>query len=154
MSYLKSDNKRMKEERGQLHGSTYNAFIRETEFNSLGTCALARDWQTGRPVHLMSQGELYFWNLLKFDPDVDEVREQVVLDLDSTLKLAEAYGIKYPYSKTHHMTTDFFVLYKDGSAVAYSVKDSKRRIKNKRTAEILFLEKKYWEFKNIPYQIK
>lgn len=154
MRYLKTDRKRMSEERGLLTGSDYKAFVRETEFNSTGTCVLAKDWQSGRAVHLMSQGELYFWNLLKFDPDVVEVREQVVLDLDLTLQLAKEYGIKHPYSKMHHMTTNFFVLYKDERAVAYSIKDNKKRIKDKRTAEILFLEKKYWERKNVLYEIR
>lgn len=52
------------------------------------------------------------------------------------------------------MTTDFYVIYKDGSEKAFSVKTSRNLLKKRRTKEKLDIERCYWEkFRHVPYEI-
>lgn len=152
----KSDKAKRKEKYGIGHGADYKPYIRTSEFNSLGTCSNPIDWKTGRTVHLLSQGEKYFWYLMRWRDDVVDIREQFPLPVEKTSEIAEMYEIKHPMKGAQYvvMTSDFLVDYEDGTQEVFSIKNSKDDItESARTVEKLFIEKKYWESLEVPYHL-
>lgn len=130
----------------------YTPYIEAEEIKGLSVPCVVVDYKTGRQVELLSQGEKYVWYLLRYDDDVQKIYEQYALDLDITVELAERYGIKHPNNASTPMTTDFYVEKKDGF-VAYSVKNSRLVLEDKRTVEKLFLEKMYWENRGVEFYL-
>ena len=151
--YLKDDKTREKQQRGH-NDRDWKPYIRANEFNSSGTCVIMADYKTRRTVHLHSQIESRVWYTYRFREDVKEIREQVPLDIDTTHKLADAFCIRHPGKPGHHMTTDFLLIYNNGAELAISVKSTVNSTKNNRTAEILFIEKKYWELRGVDFKIE
>lgn len=43
---------------GEGTGKDYKPYITTSEFNSMGTTSVIKDWKTGRGVHCLSQGEM------------------------------------------------------------------------------------------------
>lgn len=146
-----SEKEKLKRGYGTEEDKDYKPYIRAREFNSLGTTAMIPDYKNGRSVELLSQNEMYFWYLLRFKPDVESIKEQYPLDLESTVQLAKENGIRHPKNKQTHMTTDFFVTYTDHHTEAFSLKNDMNF--NRRTKEKLFLEQAYWEKEHIPFHI-
>lgn len=149
----KTTKKRLK--MGTGTGANYKPYIQVGEFGSLGTASKIIDWKHGRTVHLLSQGEVEAYFLLRWEDDVLDIREQFPLEEDITLQLAEEFGIKHPSHKGKPvtMTTDLLVTKADGDH-AYTVKTSLDEIKvNQRTTEKLYIEKMYWKLKNVDYTI-
>ncbi len=130
----------------------YLPYITTSEFNSLGTTSVIVDWKTGRGIHCLSQGEAYWYYVLRWDDDNIDIREQYPLDNKITTKLAKENGLRHPGSDEGIMTTDFLVTKGDGTYHAYSVKATRKSL-NKRSLEKLFLEKLYWENKNVPFDL-
>lgn len=133
----------------------YKPWIEVAEFGSIGTASIIIDWITGRPVHLMSQGEAALWYELRYDPDNRDIREQYPLNKEETMKIAERLGYKHPANpKTGElttMTTDFLVTRSNSSMIAITVKtDFETLQKNSRTKEKFEIEKTYWEQRKIP----
>ena len=151
--YLKSDNLRYTEKRRTGEGADYIPWIKASEFNSGGTCVVMPDYKNGRTVQLLSQGEARLYYILRFDEKVADIREQFPLDLDKTLELADAFGIRHPKNRSSCMTTDMLVTLADGSLCAYSVKSIRKTVSNARVKETLFLEKQYWEQRGIPFKV-
>lgn len=104
---------------GQGTGADYKPYITTSEFNSQGTTSVVRDWKTGRGVHCLSQGEMYWFYILRWDDTNIDIREQYPLDYCETIKISNEMG--YPKPK-EIMTTDMLVTKEDGSYAAYSVK--------------------------------
>ena len=134
---------------GEGIGMEYSPYITTSEFNSLGTTSVIVDWKTGRGIHCLSQAEAYWYYVLRWDDNNIDIREQYPLDNAITTKLAEENGIRHP---RNIMTTDFLVTKADNTYHAYSVKATKREL-NQRTVEKLFLEKLYWEAKDVPFDL-
>lgn len=152
----KSDKSKQKEGYGTGHGADYKPYIRIAEFNSSGTCANPVDWKTGRTVQLLSQGEKYFWYLMRWNDHVVDIREQFPLPVEETMKIAEMYGIQHPRkgSQSVIMTSDFLIDFDNNTQGVFSIKTSKDEIeKSERMTEKLFIEKKYWESKEIPFHL-
>ena len=63
----KSQKGKFKEHRGTGTGADYKPWIQTGEFGSRGTAANPIDWKTGRQIHLLSQGEVIAWYLLRWD---------------------------------------------------------------------------------------
>lgn len=139
---------------GTGEGANYKPWIEVGEIGSKGTAEVAIDWKTGRGVHLLSQGEVAAWYILRWDDENLDVREQYPLDKEETLKIAEDLGFKHPsyQGKPSTMTTDLLVTRKDGY-VAYSVKYSVKEITDQRTAEKMLIEKTYWENRKDKWQL-
>lgn len=137
---------------GKGSKENYKPRIQVGEFGSRGTAARVVDWKTGRVVHLLSQGEVYAWYVLRWQDDVIDINEQFPLDLEETQKLCEQYGIKHPSFKGDPvvMTTDLLVTTVKGK-MAFSVKSNKKL--SDRNLEKLFIEQKYWESKKIPWKL-
>ena len=148
-----SEKSKLKEHRGFGDGADYKPYIQAREFSSLGTCATPIDWKTGRVVQLLSQGELALWYLLRWQDDIKEVKEQYPLPLGETLLLADLCGIRHPHNRGTRMTTDFLVIYWNGSHAAFSLKDSIEALQDCRTVEKLYIEKLYWEHTGVPFQM-
>lgn len=139
MSRRLSDHTKELRKMGQGEGANYKPYITTSEFNSLGTTSVIRDWKTGRDVHCMSQGEMLLYYILRWDDENIDIREQFPLDYDETVKIAERMGVPAP---KNIMTTDMLVTREDGSYIAYSMKASKNM--PKRQLELLCIEKQYW----------
>lgn len=96
---------------------------------------------------LLSDNHLTVDNIL-------DIREQYPLDLELTNEICDDRCCKHPGGRNCYMTTDFYVIYKDGSEKAFSIKTSKKLLNKKRTKEKLDIERCYWEkFRHVPYEI-
>ena len=136
---------------GTGEGASYLPYITTSEFNSLGTTSVIRDWKTGRGVHCLSQGEALWYYILRWDDDNVDIREQFPLENNITVQIARENGIKHPRDENYIMTTDFLVTKKNGSLQAYSVKPNKNI--DERTLQILCIEKLYWDKQRVPFQL-
>ena len=117
-----SDKTKQSRKMGTSHGANYIPYLTTSEFNSQGTTSVVEDWKTGRRVHCMSQGEVLWYYILRWDDNNIDIREQFPLDNDLTVKIAYENGFKHPQNDMYVMTTDFLVTEADGSLHAYSVK--------------------------------
>jgi len=142
MSKRISDKTKQLRKMGIGQGANYLPYITTSEFNSQGTTAVIRDWKTGRGVHCMSQGEMLWYYILRWDDNNVDIREQYPLNNELTVKISHKNGFKHPLNEKHIMTTDFLVTEADGSLHAYSVKSDKNL--SERTLQLLCIEKKYW----------
>lgn len=134
---------------GEGVGEKYKPYITTSEFNSSGTTSVIKDWKTGRDVHCLSQGEAYWFYILRWDDENIDIREQFPLDQKTFSKLAEENNIRI---SNHRMTTDFLVTRTDGSLHAYSVKLARDRLSD-HTVKKLYLEKLYWMTKDVPFVV-
>ena len=113
MLSIKNDTK-INEGRGKGFGASYLPWIQTREISSIGTCSNPKDWKTGRTVELLSQGEAYYWHILRWNDEIEDIREQYPLDLETTLEICDDYNVKHPRNRHTYMTSDFYVTYKDG----------------------------------------
>jgi hypothetical protein len=148
-----SEETKRKQGRGTGSGATYKPYIQAREFNSLGTTSNPIDWETGRTMELLSQGEAKLWHILHWDDENIDIREQVDLNLKDTLKISDEYGVLHPKNRTTSMTTDFVVTKYDRSEIAYSLKTSREALEDDRTTEKLFIEKCYWIRRNVEFNL-
>lgn len=146
-----SDKTKHKRKMGTGYGKDYIPYITTSEFNSQGTTSVIKDWKTGRGVHCLSQGEALWYYILRWDDNNVDVREQYPIPVSETVKIAHENGFKHPVNESHVMTTDFLVTEKDGSLHAYSVKPDREL--NKRTLELLCIEKIYWTRHNVMFDM-
>ena len=155
-----------REGRGKGHGANYKPWIKIREFNSAGTTANVVDWKHGRTTQLLSQGEEWYYYVLRWDDNVTDIREQFPLfEPEDTVRIADAFGFRHPKDRNTTMTTDMLVDYADGHQEAFSIKDSRKDVDYKlaktehemnqamRTAEKLLIEKKYWAEKGITWKL-
>lgn len=154
VSKTKSNAIKIKEGRGTGSGASYLPWLETREVSSSGTCSNPIDWKTGRTVELLSQGEAYWWHILRWDDDIKDIREQYPLDLKTTLEICDDFCVHHPHNRNTYMTSDFYVTYVDGSEKVFSVKTSKKVLNKKRTKEKLAIEKVYWtKYRNVPFEI-
>lgn len=132
-------------------GKDYKPYITTSEFNSQGTTSVINDWKTGRAIHCLSQGEMLWYYILRWDDNNADIREQFPLNRNLTLKIAKENGFKPPGQRDHIMTTDFLVTEIDGSLHAYSVKSNDNL--SQRELQILCIEKIYWSKQGVPFDI-
>ena len=141
-----SEQTKLDQHRGEGHGKDYKPWIRVNEFNSLGTTSNPVDWKNGRTMQLLSQGEMYAYYINRWDESVIDIREQFPLDLEDTLRIADSEHLKHPKNRESRMTSDLLLDYADGSQKVLSM--------NSRTIEKLWIEKRYWEEKGVPFEIQ
>lgn len=150
----KSNEAKLKEGRGKGSGADYIPWLTTSEVSSVGTCSNPIDWKTGRTVELLSQGEAYYWHILRWNDSIADIREQYPLDLETTLSICDEFGVKHPHDRRTYMTSDFYVTYVDGSEKVFSIKPSKKVMNKRRTKEKLAVESIYWKkYRNIDYEI-
>lgn len=149
-----SEQTKLDQHRGEGHGKDYKPWIRVNEFNSLGTTSNPVDWKNGRTMQLLSQGEMYAYYINRWDESVIDIREQFPLDLEDTLRIADSEHLKHPKNRESRMTSDLLLDYADGSQKVLSIKYCKSALMNSRTIEKLWIEKRYWEEKGVPFEIQ
>ena len=136
---------------GNGTGVDYKSWIKDSEFNSKGTTAVVKDWKTGRTVHLLSQGEVFWYYLLRWNDDNIDIQEQYPLKSELYLEAARKLGLSLNNTSNKVHTTDFLVTKIDGRKIAYSVKAS-RKLSNS-TIRSLCIEKAYWMLHGIDFSV-
>lgn len=129
----------------------YKPHIKTSQFNSIGTTTVITDWKTERGVHCLSQGEALWYYILRWDDENINIQEQFPLNMKKINKIFEQLGLSKIKNPKFIMTTDFLVTKRDGSKIAYSVKNDRKL--NRRTLELLTVEKIYWMTQNIQYKL-
>lgn len=133
---------------GTGQGVNYIPYITTSEFNSKGTTSVIKDWKTGRGVHCLSQGEAFWYYILRWDDNNIDIREQYPLENKLVVKIAQENGFKPP---RNDMTTDFLITEADGTLHAYSVKLDRNL--SERTMQLLCIEKLYWLSQNCKFTL-
>ena len=141
----------MARKKGTGIGKNYIPYISTAKLNSLGTTSVIKDWKTGRGVHCLSQGEAYWYYILRWDDNNIDIREQYPLERSETTKIAIEHGFRPAQNGTIVMTTDFLVTKADGTFHAYSVKAD--RDLSERTLQLLCVEKIYWNSRGVPHSL-
>ena len=162
MSRFISVKTKLLQKRGSGTGADYKPWIYIREMNSMGEATALVDWKHGRAAQLLSKGEVYLYRILRFNDNVEDIREQFpLLPVTDTEEIAEKFGINHPYSPKEKcslpLTTDLLVTLKSGELVAYSVKASRQEVEgeaHRRTREKLVLEKTYWDLKGVKWYLK
>ena len=144
---------KLRQGRGTGTGVNYKPWIKIREVNSIGTASTILNYKTGREVQLLSQAEVYYYYLLRWDDTVEDIREQFPLELAKTLKIADQLEFRHPRSRNTRMTTDLLVTRKNGLLEAYSIKTDESVLNNPRTIEKLFIEKLYWNSESVPFHL-
>lgn len=151
--------RRLAEGRGQGKLAEYKPWLHIQDVPSQGLATRIKGWKTGRTHHFLSQLECHYFYLLEWSNIVVDIREQYPLDLDETLAIAEALGIKHPATpgikEPIVMTTDFLLTLRHGigtSECARTVKYSKD-LSSVRVAEKFEIERLYWKERNIDWGI-
>lgn len=144
---------KIREGRGTGTGASYKPWIKIREVNSIGTASNVVDWKHGRQMELLSQAEVWWYYVLRWDDDVADIQEQYPLSLDKTLDICDQLHFVHPANRHTRMTTDFLVIYCDDSRKAISVKNERSVLLDPRNVEKQFIEKTYWEAADVPFQI-
>ncbi len=162
MSKISASTK-IKEGRGTGNGKDYKPFIKTREFNSAGTCSNFVDWKTGRQMQFLSQTELYIYMQLRWQDDVDDIKEQYPLDINELNELIAVTNsrligadkqpmIIQQYDKQHWLTSDL-VVYRQGKiSEVVSVKYDKNALSPKEI-ETIWIEKQYWANHGCPLKL-
>lgn len=158
---MKSYQKRIAEGRCQGYGADYEPFIKANEARSVGTASTIWDPLEGRQIHCLSTVEKNVYYMISWNPDVEHIREQFLLDTERMNAVVTELGMK----KCPYYTTDFLVDYKDGSQRAFSVKASEDifnpenrvyRGRPEKLAKLVnrqYAEKLYWESQGVPFTL-
>ena len=148
--------RRLKQGRGQGHGSAYKPFITVRDISSKGRSHRIYGAKSRRIHHLLSDLELSIFLSLDWRPLVTDVREQFPLSVDDTYRIANEAGIKHPniQDTLQVMTTDFVVdlANPDIPTVALSAKYA-ADLDDERTIEKLEIERRAFSEKKIPWHL-
>ena len=146
-----SDKTKRKRKYGTGRGKEYIPFIHTRESNSLGTTAVFNDWITGRQVHCLSQAEMKWYHILRFDEKNVDILEQYPLNMDFLAAVAHDLGYYVNPEESRNWTTDFLVEREDGSFWAYCVKYDDN-VSEKECIR-LGIKKEYWKRLNCGFRI-
>lgn len=156
--HLITDEKRLKDGRGQGSGLTYQPWIKTTDLCSKGTECCLTGTIIKRDYHFLSKLERDFFLITQFrhERKIMDLREQYpLLSLDSTRQIASEYQIRHPqmYGEDKVMTSDLVITYRDdngrtGLAVR-SLKYTSELEGNERVLEKLALEEEWWRRKGV-----
>ncbi len=151
MPRQKSDETKLAEGYGEGHGADYKPWLESGKVNSIGVAAGFPDIRTGRMMQFLSQGELWFYLLFRWNDSVVDIREQFALKpLSETNEIAYELGVEPAFHGTLIKTTDMLLDFADGSQLAFSVKSSRKDVTD-RQKELLAVEQEYWRRRNIPW---
>lgn len=149
MSKRISEISKFRQGRGTGRGKDYKPWIYIYELNSIGTAESVPDWKTGRMIQCLSQGEVWVFHYLRFNENIEDIREQFpLLPINETAEIAEEKGTKGALKNNIVMTLDFLVTRTDGTEFGISVKDSEKSYK-KRDRELFEIQKEYWKRRGV-----
>lgn len=156
ISIAAREQKWIRDGRGEGHGQDYKPWLTVRDLPSKGRSHRIYGAKTKRTHHLLSDLELATFLILDWHHSTLDIREQFPLRIEDTLSIAKEAGIKHPrFGSTFlTMTTDFLVntTSKSDQKFAIQVKYSKS-LDDPRTIEKLEIERRYWEQKEIKWQI-
>ena len=152
--------------RGTGSGPEYVPLLKANEAKANSTAYMIKDPIAGRFVHTMSSVEKDFFYTLRWDREIEEIREQYVMDMDKVRMITDRYNLG-PVNRRLPYTLDFLVTYKDKTKkpTAYSVKraasvfnpDSLEyqgcRDKYEKLMRRQSIEKIYWETEDCDFSI-
>lgn len=145
---ISSTASKLKQGRGQGHGTSYQPFLKVREVPSKGLSFRTKGWHTERVQHLLSTLENNYLLILDWSKQVVDVREQFPLPLDETLKIAERLTIKHPRVDEQPVviTSDFLIDIRPGNRIVSFVRTLKYAadLDDYRTLEKLEIERSYW----------
>lgn len=144
-----------KEKRGQGHGKHYKPFLTVRDVPSKGRVHRRPARTHNRIVHLLSDLELAVFLCFDWSTLVTDIREQFPLNPESTIDIANRFGIKHPAygSVIQVMSTDFLIdLNIDGQFVnhAVSVKYA-QDLEDERALEKQEIERLFWEGEGVDW---
>ena len=102
-------NKWIKEGYGQGTGKDYLPWITVHDFPSNGFISRAPGWKSNRVYHFMSISELGYFYILEWSDIVTDIREQFLLELEITMKIAEEFGIRHPCDNKSGFPTQQYI---------------------------------------------
>ncbi|MBO0992592.1 TnsA endonuclease N-terminal domain-containing protein [Bacillus sp. SD088] len=156
---VNSDDKKLKNGRGQGIGINYKPWLNIQEVSSLGRSTRLKGNKIPRQYEFLSDLERNYFYLLEYSDSVVDIREQFpLLPIEETLLISDELGIKHPRDpKTQEpivMTTDFVVTTKGqkNTDVARTIK-YKNDLADERVLEKFEIERVYWERKGIDWGI-
>lgn len=149
-----------REGRGFGTGKNYKPFWTVADVPSEGRSHRVYCPKTERDSHLLSDIEYYAFLREWWDDNVIDIQEQFPFyDRSESLEIAARCGIKHPIDRHSGtlwiITTDLVITRRTPQGVkqiAYAVKDSKE-LANERTLELLEIERRLWERREIPWFI-
>ncbi len=164
MSKRKSNSQKFKEGRCQGIGPDYVPFYKSNENGRRSTGYMIPDRIEGRQIHCLSDTEAMMYYLLRWNPYVEHIREQFLLDHDRVNDVRLQAGYR-EVSPEIVYTTDFLVDFTDDHQEAYSVKYSRdefnpesERYQGREYAYAKLIERQnterlYWESLNVGFNI-
>lgn len=152
-------NRRLSEGRGQGRCADYRPYLETHNVPSRGLATRMKSPLNGRVQHTLSQLETDWLDAFHGISGLIDVREQVPLDLEETILLAEQLGISHPTDpkskQPNVVTTDFVLTFVEGTLefdIAVAVKPS-ADLGSARTLEKLELERLFWTARTILWRI-
>ncbi|MGC2236772.1 MAG: TnsA endonuclease N-terminal domain-containing protein [Pyrinomonadaceae bacterium] len=139
-------------------GENYTPFLLTHNVKSKGLSTRIQGWKTNRIHHFLSRLELFYFYNLEWFSSIKDIREQFLLNLADTEKIASEIKVKHPGNNkgtTFGMTTDFVITVKKGigiGEIARTVKPS-QELSNERVIEKFEIERIYWESRGIDWGI-
>ncbi|CAM4135826.1 TnsA endonuclease N-terminal domain-containing protein [Psychrobacter arenosus] len=152
----KKQKKWIEEKRGHGELSNYKPWIKISDISSSGRSHRVFGHKTRRTHHLMSDLELATFLILEWSPNVTDIREQFPLQYEDTQDLATLIKVKHPSirGELHIMTSDFYVITSARSQNQFALQAKySKDLNNPRVIEKLEIERRYWQSKDIPWQI-
>lgn len=156
----KKINERIREGYGQGEGKDYLLWLVVGDFPSDGQCNRVLGITTGRKHDFFSKLESNYFNLLDWQDDVIDIREQVPLFPGSETKaIAASPGLKHPYNNKSKiscvMTTDFLFTVKSGKKITLHARSVKywKDLEACRTQEKMSIERTYWESRGVEFDV-
>lgn len=148
----------LQEGRGQGQLDSYKPFLNVRDNKSLTErSSRVFSYKTQRTHHLFSDLELALFLALDRIEDIQDIREQMPLDLTTTLQLSKDLKIKHPIKKDvpQIITSTFFIVNTSSSKPpCFVIKVIKSAyLDQKMTVAQLELERHYWEKKQVPWFI-
>lgn len=148
-----SDARRIELGYGTGHGKDYKPWLKSGRFSSKGVSAAFPDWKHRRMIELMSQGELWFYVISRWNDNVVDIREQYpLLPLAETTEIAELLNVKPAVNGHFVMTTDFLIDLENGKQIALSVKQSRQNFAD-RQKELALVEEEYWSRRGVAFSV-
>lgn len=124
-----------------------NSQLRVSSFSSKGESSRIKSNFDGSIIHTFSKLETNFFSLLRYAPKINNVKSQVLLDVDDTIQIAEELNIKHPWNNKKNtaaiMSTDFIVECSGCEKYAITIKYSTQL--TKRVIEKFDIENSYWK---------
>jgi hypothetical protein len=146
----------IKEGRGSGEASHYKPWITVRDLPSEGRSHRVFGHKTQRTHHLLSDLELAVFLLLEWHIETTDIREQFPLRKEDTLALAIEAGIDHPSSNgvMHTMSSDFLVSTSNIDKPKFALQAKyAQAMQDPRTIEKLELERRYWQQKEVPWQL-